>query len=254
MIYLCPLLMRILKLIIGRIFAVWAILVFIVTLLIFMIPYLLFSHTQKDPIRVRRFLQFARVWMTVFLNAIGCPLRVIGQENFKKGENYVVVCNHNSLMDVPISSPFIPGGNKTIAKIEMAKIPIFGLLYQTGSVLIDRKSERSRSESYNKMKEVLAMGLHMCIYPEGTRNKSDQPIKSFHDGAFRLAIETGKAVIPAVIFNTRKVLPATIPFYLMPHRLYMDFLPAVTPLPNETTAELRERVHSIMEAYYVQHR
>ena len=105
------------------------------------------------------------------------------------------------------------------------------------------------------MKDVLEkLQLHMCIYPEGTRNKSEQPIKAFHDGAFRLSIETGKAIIPGVIFNTRKVLPADIPFYLMPHRLKIDFLPPISPLPNETTAELRERVHAIMEDYYVKNR
>jgi 1-acyl-sn-glycerol-3-phosphate acyltransferase len=245
--------MQILKAIIGRIMAAWAALLFIATLLIFMIPFLLFSYWQSDPKKTNRFLIMARVWMQVFLNGIGCPLRVTGQQHFKKGENYVVVCNHNSLMDVPISSPFIPGGNKTIAKVEMAKIPVFGLIYQTGSVLVDRKSEHSRKSSYTKMKNVLAMGLHMCLYPEGTRNKSDQPIKAFHDGAFRLSIETGKAVIPAVIFNTRKVLPSTIPFYLMPHRLYFDFLPPVSSLPNESTASFRDRVHAIMEAHYVQH-
>ena len=70
----------------------------------------------------------------------------------------------------------------------MAKIPLFGLIYKTGSILVDRKDEKSRRESFSKMKEVLDMGLHMCIYPEGTRNTSTEPIKPFHDGAFRLAI------------------------------------------------------------------
>ena len=51
------------------------------------------------------------------------------------------------------------------------------------------------------MKKVLDMGLHMCIYPEGTRNKTDQPLKTFHDGAFRLAIDTRKAIIPGMIFQ-----------------------------------------------------
>ena len=54
---------------------------------------------------------------------IGYPLTVREKNNFKKGENYIVLCNHNALMDVPVSSPAIPGGNKTIAKIEMAKFP-----------------------------------------------------------------------------------------------------------------------------------
>ena len=247
--------MGIFKAIFGRVMAAWAALVFVITLLIFMIPFLLFSYFLPDPQKTSSFISMARVWMAVYLTAIGCPLRVRGKEHFKKGENYVVVCNHNSLMDVPISSPAIPGGNKTIAKNEMAKIPVFGLLYQTGSVLVDRKSDQSRKDSYLKMKNVLEkLQLHMCIYPEGTRNTTNQPLKSFHDGAFRLSIETGKAIIPGMIFNTRKVLPATIPFYLMPHRLKIDFLPPITPLPGETTASLRDRVHAIMEDYYVKHK
>lgn len=246
--------MKFIKEILGRIFALWAIIVFAVTLLVFLVPFLLFVVYLPDPKKTLRFIAMARVWMGVFLPLIGCPLRVRGREHFAPGQNYVVVCNHNSFMDVPISSPYIPGGNKTIAKIEMAKIPLFGLIYKTGSVLVDRKSEKSRKDSYLRMKKVLAMGLHMCIYPEGTRNKSDQPIKAFHDGAFRLAIDTGKAVVPGIIFHTRGVLPADKPFFLMPHRLGFHFLPPIPVEPGDTVESLKSRTHAVMTAYYVANR
>jgi 1-acyl-sn-glycerol-3-phosphate acyltransferase len=243
--------MKLIKEILGRIFAVWAILMFILTLLVFMVPFLLFTNHLSDPKKTFRFIAQSRVWMGIYLPLIGCPLRIRGRDNFAPGQNYVVVCNHNSLMDVPISSPALPGGNKTIAKIEMAKLPVFGLIYRTGSVLVDRKSDKSRKDSYMEMKKVLGMGLHMCIYPEGTRNKSDLPIKAFHDGAFRLALDTRKAVIPGIIFNTRKVLPASKPFYLMPHRLQMHFLPPIPIEPGDTVETLKNRVHQIMTAYYI---
>jgi 1-acyl-sn-glycerol-3-phosphate acyltransferase len=245
--------MKIFKEVFARIWAFWAIIVFVVTMFIFYIPFLLFCYFLPEPKKTHRFISCSRIWMTVFLNLILCPLRKNGLQNFKKGEAYVVLCNHNSFMDVPVSSPAIPGGNKTIAKIEMAKIPIFNLIYKTGSVLVDRKSEQSRKESYNKMKRVLQMGLHMCIYPEGTRNKSAEPLKAFHSGAFKLAIETNSGIIPSLIFNTRKVLPATKTFYCLPHPLRMDFLPAVYPLPGETVDGLKDRVFEIMKEYYVQH-
>lgn len=245
--------MKILREIIGRICAAWAALVFAITLLIVIIPFLIFSYPADEPKKTRRFAALSRVWMGIYLPLIGCPLIVRGRKNFAPGENYVVVSNHNSFMDVPISYPAIPGGNKTIAKIEMAKIPVFGLIYTTGSVLVDRKSEASRKESYHKMRKVLDMGLHMCLYPEGTRNLTDQPLKSFHDGAFRLAIDSGKAIIPGIIFNTRKVLPASKPFFLMPHKMEMHFLPPVKVQPGETTVALKERVYAIMHDYYTQH-
>jgi 1-acyl-sn-glycerol-3-phosphate acyltransferase len=176
-------------------------------MLIFLIPFLLFCYFRPDPQKTKWFCRYSGVWMGVFLPLAGCPLRIRGKEKFAKGQTYIVVCNHNALIDVPVSSPGIPGGNKTIAKIEFARIPIFGLMYQAGSILVDRKNENSRRESFTKMKEALDMGLHMCIYPEGTRNKTNEPLKPFHDGAFRLSLSTGKAIIPAIIFNSRKIMP-----------------------------------------------
>ena len=90
----------------------------------------------------------------------------------------------------------------------------------------------------------------MCIYPEGTRNKTDQPLKSFHDGAFRLAIDTRKSIMPGVIFNTRKALPANIPFYLMPHLLSIHFLQPIPVAEGETVASLKEKVFVVMKEYY----
>jgi 1-acyl-sn-glycerol-3-phosphate acyltransferase len=235
----------------GRICALWSIILFIATMLIFLIPFLLFCYFLPDPLKARRFNRFARVWMGVFLPLSGCPLRVKGKEKFVKGETYIVLCNHNALMDVPVSSPGIPDGNKTIAKIEFTKVPVFGMLYRTGSVIVDRKSELSRRESFAKMKETLDMGLHMCLYPEGTRNKTNEPLKSFHDGAFRLSLTTGKAIIPALIFNSRRVMPPNKTFYIRPHRLAMHFLDPVAPVPGEEVTALKERVFKIMWDYYV---
>ncbi len=235
----------------GRIWALWVIILFTVSMLIFMIPFLLFSYFLPDPKKTQRWHILARIWMGVFLPLAGTPLRVRGREKFVKGQSYIVLCNHNALIDVPASYPGIPGPNKTIAKIEMAKIPLFGLMYRTGSVLVDRKSEASRRESVTKMKEVLQMGLHMCLYPEGTRNKTDQPLKSFHDGAFRLCLMTGKPIIPSLLFNSRKIMPDGVAFYFRPCRMGMHFLDPVVPQPGETVESLKQRVFAIMHDYYL---
>ena len=219
--------MGILKNIFGRIWAAWGALVFILTMLIFLIPFFLFVYFQKEPRKTNRFILLFQDLDGYFPGSDRLSLKIKGREYFRKGETYIVVSNHNALIDVPVSSPGIPGGNKTIAKAEMAKIPLFGLIYKTGSILVDRKNEKSRRESFSKMQEVLDMGLHMCIYPEGTRNTSSEPIKPFHDGAFRLAISSGKSIIPMIIFNSRRANPPDKGFFLWPVRLYMDFLPEV---------------------------
>lgn len=243
--------MKILKNIFGAIWAVWGILTFTITLFIIIIPVCL-TFLIKEPKGTEAFRQIAKLWMNVWLTLIASPLKVVGKNNFEKGKNYIVVSNHNSLMDVPVTTPYVPGANKTIGKTSFAKTPVFGWVYKRGTVLVDRNSEESRRRSFDDMKKALAQGLHMVIYPEGTRNRTADPLKSFHDGAFKLAVSTKKEIIPTLIFNTKKILPINKAFYLWPHPIEMHFLPPVNPA-NMTSKELREKVFKVMWDYYLEH-
>ena len=243
--------MGIVKNIFGRIWALWGLITFLITFLIIFIPSML-SHLMDDPKGQKYFIAVSKIWMNTWLFLIGCPVKVSGKENFKPGESYIVVFNHNALLDVPLSAPFVPGANKTIAKASFAKIPLFGSFYSRGSVLVDRTNDRSRSKSFEAMKKVLAKGMHMCIYPEGTRNRSDAPIKIFYDGAFKLALATKKDIIPCVIIGTKKAMPINKKFFLLPVKLKMHFLPAVTSA-DKTVTELKEKVHSEMVKEYVKY-
>ena len=191
------------------------------------------------------FNRVSKLWMRIWLPLIGCPLRIKGYPSFDKNKNYIIVFNHNALLDVPLSSPFVPGANKTIAKASFAKVPLFGLFYKRGSVLVDRKDEKSRIKSFEMMKAVLNSGMHMCIYPEGTRNRSALLMKPFYDGAFRLAVETGKEIIPCIIKGTKDAMPIDKFFYLMPHKLSMNFLTPVSP-NNLSSKELNKKVFDLM--------
>jgi len=241
--------MTFLKNILGRILALWALIVFAAMMILMFIPTWITLYI-KEPKGTAIFRKMSRFFMDLFLYLTGFPPRVKGTNNFKKGQAYVVVCNHRSLLDVPLSTPYIPGPNKTIAKKEMASIPVFGMMYKRGSILVDRKSDKSRRESIEEMKKVLSLGMHMCIYPEGTRNKTGKPLKSFYDGAFKLASDTGTAIIPAIIFNTDKALPLHKKFYVWPQVLSIHFLPPIEVTKNENVSELREKVFKIMWDYY----
>ena len=104
------------------------------------------------------------------------------------------------------------------------------------------------------MKDVLNLGLDVCIYPEGTRNKTQLPLKEFHAGAFRLAVETFTPIIPALIFGTKKVLPPDKSFYFMPGKMAIHFLPPVYPAKGEDYEHLKERIYGIMSDYYTQNK
>ena len=238
--------MNIFKEIAGRVWATWGLLTFVISFLV-IFPISMISYLIPDPKGVAFLIRLSKGWMHVWMFLIGCPLKVKGKEHFQKGKSYIVTCNHNSLLDIPISSPFIPGANKTIAKVSFAKVPIFGWFYAKGSVLVDRKSEKSRKNSFEEMKQVLKMGMHMCIYPEGTRNRTNEPLKAFYSGAFKLAQETGTEIIPTIITGTKEAVPLNKSFFFLPKKLQMEFLPPVSS-QDISANELKSKVYDIMDA------
>ncbi|CAN5805975.1 lysophospholipid acyltransferase family protein [soil metagenome] len=236
------------KLILGRFLAFWALIIFVATLFIIVIPILL-TFLIPEPGGVKTFKAISKAWMTVFLYGIGCSIKVVGKKNYDPSKNYVVTSNHSSLMDVPLLTPFFPGPNKTIAKKSFSKVPLFGWVYSRGSVLVDRTSDRSRKKSYDDMKHVLLKeNLNMVLYPEGTRNRTGLPLKSFYDGAFKLAADSQKDIIPVVMYNTAKALPPSLSFFVWPCPLEMHLLPPVS-VSGKTGAELKEIVFIQMWEY-----
>ena len=175
--------MKFIKNIPGHLFFIYGMLLFIATMFFVLLPIWLLSFL-KEPLKTKWLHKIFQAWMSVYLTLTFSPVFRKGKQHFKKGENYVVVVNHNSLADIPVSSPWIPGPNKTLAKIEMSRIPFFGIIYKAGSIIVDRKNANSRRDSMNKMQEVLEQGTNLCLYPEGTRNKTDKPLQHLYDGAF----------------------------------------------------------------------
>lgn len=247
--------MNILKRIVGHVYFVYGMLVFMITMLVALLPAGI-ALCLSEPARAKLLHPSYRIWMGVFLPLVFVRVKRKGTQHFKKGQNYVVVVNHNSLVDIPVSMPWVPGPNKTLAKIEMAKIPLFGIIYKAGSILVDRKSVESRKQSTLQMQETLKMGLHLTLYPEGTRNKTDRPLQPFYDGAFANAIMAGKPVMPGVIFNTKRILPGKPRFWAWPHTIHFHFLQPLDTSGMEVRQkhELKDQVFKIMEDHIIANR
>jgi 1-acyl-sn-glycerol-3-phosphate acyltransferase len=243
--------MKAIKNILGKAFIGYALLIFAITMLVVLFPIWIISFFP-EPYRARSLHPVFRIWMGVYMPLVFCPVFRKGKNNFKKGEQYVVVINHSSMADIPVSSPWIPGPNKTLAKIEMSRMPLFGIIYRCGSIVVDRKQEGSRRESITRMQETLEMGIHLCLYPEGTRNKTDKPLQPFFDGAFVTAVRAQKPIIPGLIFNTGKILPHNRKFWARPMPIHIHFLEAVPTkgLTLDDVPELKQRVYEMMENYY----
>lgn len=240
------------KAILGRIYFVYGMLLFAVTMLPVALLIFLFRAFSSEQLADRAIQKIFQLWMGLYMPLIFCPVKHVGREHFKKGKNYVVTLNHNTLADVPVSSPGIPGPNKTLAKVEMSKIPVFGYIYTSGSILVTRQDAQSRAESYGKMVAALEKGLHLCLFPEGTRNKTKEPLARFFDGAFKVAIMAQKPIIPGLIFGTKAILDPARKMWAWPHRIEFHFLPEIDTngLVVEDTEMLKQRVFQTMKAYY----
>lgn len=240
------------KRIVGHVYFAYALLVFVLSMLVVFIP-IYITTLFPEPRRTKMLHPLFKLWMGFFMPVVFCPVLRKGRKRFKKGQNYVVVCNHNSFADVPVTSPWIPGANKTLAKVEMARVPIFGVIYKSGSVLVDRKSEGSRRESFAQMQKMLDYGLHLCLYPEGTRNKTKEPMQAFFDGAFVTAIKAQKPIMPAVIFNTKRIFPGKPKAWAWPMPVRFHFLEPIETegLKSTDTAMLKEKVRKVMLDYFV---
>jgi len=238
----------------GLLFLIYALLVFIATMLVVILPIWIIS-LLPEPMRARTLHPVFRAWMGVYMPLVFCPVFRKGKHHFRKGQNYVVVINHNSFVDIPVSSPWIPGPNKTLAKIEMSRVPLFGLIYKTGSILVDRNRSNSKRDSMVQMQETLSMGINLCLYPEGTRNKSTQPLQSFFDGAFVTAVKAQKPIIPGIIFNTGKILPHNRKLWARPMPVHIHFLEPIPTLglTPDDVPNLKAQIHALMENYYTTH-
>lgn len=244
------------KRILGHIYFFYGVLLFLVTMVLFALIPAGIALLFREPVRARIVHPTYRIWMGIFLPLVFIRVRRKGKALFEKGQNYVVVVNHNSFVDIPVSMPWVPGPNKTLAKIELSRIPLFGIIYKAGSILLDRKKESSRKESFIEMQKTLKQdALHLTLYPEGTRNKTNAPLLPFYDGAFITAIRAQKPIIAGLLFNTRKILPGKPMLWALPACIDIHFIKAYSTqgLSLRQKDELKDLVRADMEAYYLQH-
>lgn len=238
-----------LKLYRGRLMAFWALYVFASTMFIFIWFYLpCFFLPEPNKTKWHRII--SKIWMSVFLALSAIRFTIRGKHHFNNLGPAIIICNHNSLIDVVVSTPFLPRANKTIAKKSFVYVPIFGWIYKSASVIVDRKNYQSRRASYDEMKRVLEKGMDMLLYPEGTRNKTSEPLKSFYDGAFKLAIDTQKSIIPVVLLNTKKILPAYPIMCLTPGKIQMDILEPIS-VEGHTIQSLKKLAFEKMAEHYL---
>ena len=133
-------------------------------------------------------------------------IHIEGREKAKKGSTYVIISNHQSMLDIVILN-CLRYKFKWISKIENIKVPVIGqYLIMANYIIVDRENEDSKAEMLERSYNCLKKGISIMMFPEGTRSL-DNEIGFFRRGAFQLALQADVPILPLIIDGTGGILP-----------------------------------------------
>lgn len=189
------------------------------------------------------------VWADIWFPLVFIFHRNVFIEPLKKDQSYIFVSNHISYLDSAIIPKTFRKPVRPLGKVEMSKLPIFGFIYKNVIVTVDRSSAENRARSVRILKSILKKGISVLVFPEGTFNRTHQPLKEFYDGAFRIAIETQTPIKPVLLLNAYDRMHYKSVFSLNPGQSRSLFLPevGVEGMSLENINELKEKVFKMME-------
>ena len=159
---------------------------------------------QRLPLRMA-----ARCWAPGLLNGAGARLEVEGLERVDWSQPLVLVCNHQSIIDVCALFRAVPTPLRFVLKQEMSRVPFVGwYARRMGMVFIERGSARSSPQRLREAVALVHGGAQLCAFPEGTRSR-DGSVGAFKGGVLQVAIAAGVPVVPVALHGSGAVLPAS---------------------------------------------
>jgi 1-acyl-sn-glycerol-3-phosphate acyltransferase len=161
------------------------------------------------PFDRRKFLlhKFTCFWASLYswLNP-AWPVTIEGRERIRRGEAYVMVANHLSLLDILVVFRLF-SHFKWVSKIENFRVPFIGWNMSLNRYI---KLKRGDRDSVTKMmrdcEKTLEEGNSIMMFPEGTRSPSGE-MRDFKPGAFELALKSRRPILPIAIEGTADALP-----------------------------------------------
>ena len=175
---------------------------FFISALLFPATIILFLLTFPFDRRLVILHQFTCLWSYIVLNLnFMWRIRVTGKEYIRKDETYVMVSNHQSGADI-IVLYLLWNNFKWVAKRSLYYAPFIGWnMWLNRYIPVERGKASSMRRMMAEARKTLESGSSLMIFPEGTRSK-DGNLQQFKTGAFHLALETGRPVLPIAIKGT----------------------------------------------------
>ncbi|MDB5226795.1 MAG: phospholipid/glycerol acyltransferase [Bacteroidota bacterium] len=195
-----------------------------------------------------------RTFLFLWSIVVGMRYKINGLQNIDKKETYVVVMNHQNIADMIACAFGLRVSSKPLIKKELLYIPILGQIFGLACLPMDRSNKTARHDSKLRLLGDLKRGISVLIFPEGTRNRTSNPLISFYDGAFELAIEAQVPIIPVVLTNLRKINRVDT-LLVQPGTLEITHLTPITTtgLSLNHVEQLKQNTFDAMNNYILQH-
>lgn len=169
---------------------------------------------------------------------------VKGMENLPANGPYIIAPNHQSFLDGPLVVTHLDKATLQntyfYAKKDHVKGPFMRFLARNHNVVI--MDMRTLKDSIRQLADILRQGGNLVIFPEGTRTRNGR-LGQYKKTFAILSKELGIPVIPVKIDGAYEAWPRNR-FLPRPHKVTVEYLPAVMPSQNESYEELADRVKS----------
>ena len=188
---------------------------FVVLFLVFSIPLLIAEWLigkYRPQVKDRSSLAIVNWGFRQVARLSGTKLIVLGEEKVPKDTAVLYVGNHRSFYDIILTYPRVPRPTGYVAKIETAKIPLLSnWMLNLHCLFLDRENIKEGLKTILAAIEKVKSGISICIFPEGTRNKTNDTFLPFHEGSFKIAEKGGVPIIPMTLVNTADIFEDHFP-------------------------------------------
>ena len=224
--------------------SLYLVVVFIICSLIFFpIAFFLRVFTGWFDRRLAILHTFSTCWASCFtwLSPIW-SVSVTGRENVDNKKAYVMICNHQTMLDIPIVyRSFLHF--KWVSKASLFKIPLIGWnLWLNRHIRLERSSMKSQRKMLKNCAGHLQNGSSVMIFPEGTRSHNGE-LRAFKEGAFLVAMQQKTDILPIVLDGSYRALPEKGFFPFKKQKIHLHILP---PVPYETFKDMGVRPLTVL--------
>lgn len=142
----------------------------------------------------------------------GAQVTVLGEENVPTDTAVLYVANHRSYFDILLTYVRVPRPTGYVSKKEMNKWPLLNIwMRYLHCLFLDRDNIREGLKTILEAVEKVKSGISICIFPEGTRNKTPDTFLPFHAGSFKIAEKGNVPIVPITILNSAAIFEDHFP-------------------------------------------